>query len=167
METWSTRVRARGTLVVHWCAETTPNDCRVGDAARCLSSNPHHGAPSPTTVLDSSRGKNGWKSCTVYDRPIIGLGTGRKDVSDSIYTAWIPLRTTGDFLMGQNNRWRRESIIIWKFIFFFIIIVFFICRVSCYEIFVLVQRPLFFVILINCSLVILSSFKLEVFRSNF
>lgn len=94
-------------------------------------------------------------------------GTGRKDVSDSIYTAWIPLRTTGDFLMGQNNRWRRESIIIWKFIFFFFIIAFFICRVSCYEIFVLVQRPLFFVILINCSLVILSSFKLEVFRSNF
>lgn len=93
-------------------------------------------------------------------------GTGRKDVSDSIYTAWIPLRTTGDFLMGQNNRWRRESMIIWKFIFFFII-AFFICCVSCYDIFVLVQRPLFFVILINCSLVILSSFKLEVFRSNF
>lgn len=51
--------------------------------------------------------------------------------------------------------------------FFFFIIAFFICRVSCYEIFVLVQRPVFFVILINCSLVILSSFKLEVFRSNF
>lgn len=62
METWSTRVRARGTLAVHWCAETTPNDCRVGDAARCLSSNPHHGALPPTTILDSSRGKNGWKS---------------------------------------------------------------------------------------------------------
>lgn len=93
-------------------------------------------------------------------------GTGRKDVSDSIYTAWIPLRTTGDFLMGQNNRWRRESMIIWKFIFFFLLSrsLFVVSRVMK---FLYLQRPVFFVILINCSLVILSSFKLEVFRSNF
>lgn len=60
-ETWgSTRVRGLGTLVVHWCAETAPNDCRVGDAVRRLPSNPHHAAAAPTT--DSSRvGKMGGK----------------------------------------------------------------------------------------------------------
>lgn len=166
METWSTRVRARGTLVVHWCAETTPNDCRVGDAARCLSSNPHHGAPSPPRSSIRVEGKMGGKVV----RCMIGrlLDWYRSKGCFWFYLHCVDtLRTTGDFLMGQNNRWRRESMIIWKFIFFFFIIAFFICRVSCYEIFVLVQRPLFFVILINCSLVILSSFKLEVFRSNF
>lgn len=88
METWSTRVRARGTLVVHWRAETAPNDCRVGDAARRLSSDPHHAACAPPLSLDSSRGKNGWKSCTVYDRPIIGPVPVESVVSDPIYVAW-------------------------------------------------------------------------------
>lgn len=93
-------------------------------------------------------------------------GTGRKDVSDSIYTAWIPLRTTGDFLMGQNNRWRRESMIIWKFIFFFYYRVLYLSCLVLWN-FCTCNGQFFFVILINCSLVILSSFKLEVFRSNF
>lgn len=75
------------------------------------------------------------------------------------------LRTTGDFLMGQNNRWRRESIIIWKFIFFFY---YRILYLSCLVLWNFCTcTASFFVILINCSLVILSSFKLEVFRSNF
>lgn len=166
METWSTRVRARGTLVVHWCAETTPNDCRVGDAARCLSSNPHHGAPSPTTVLDSSRGKNGWKSCTVYDRPIIGLVPVER-MFLILFTLRGYLADDGGFFNGAEQSMEARIDDYLEIYFFFFIIAFFICRVSCYEIFVLVQRPVFFVILINCSLVILSSFELEVFRSNF
>lgn len=93
-------------------------------------------------------------------------GTGRKDASDSIYTAWIPLRTTGDFLMGQNNRWRRESMIIWKFIFFFYYRVLYLSCLVLWN-FCTCNGQFFFVILINCSLVILSSFELEVFRSNF
>ena len=46
----------------------------------------------PTTLSLSirleSRGKNGWKSCTVYDRPIIGPVPVESVVSDPIYVAW-------------------------------------------------------------------------------
>lgn len=77
METWSTRVRARGTLVVHWRAETAPNDCRVGDAARRLSSDPHHAACAPPLSLsrfDSrAEGKMGGKVV----RCMIGRSLGR------------------------------------------------------------------------------------------
>lgn len=166
METWSTRVRARGTLVVHWCAETTPNDCRVGDAARCLSSNPHHGAPSPPRFSIRVEGKMGGKVV----RCMIGrlLDWYRSKGCFWFYLHCVDtLRTTADFLMGQNNRWRRESMIIWKFIFFFLLSrsLFVVSRVM--KFLYLYNGQFFFVILINCSLVILSSFELEVFRSNF
>lgn len=166
METWSTRVRARGTLVVHWCAETTPNDCRVGDAARCLSSNPHHGAPSPPRFSIRVEGKMGGK--------VVRCMIGRLlDWYRSKGCFWFYLHCVdtfaddGGFFNGAEQSMEARIDDYLEIYFFFFIIAFFICRVSCYEIFVLVQRPVFFVILINCSLVILSSFKLEVFRSNF
>lgn len=166
METWSTRVRARGTLVVHWCAETTPNDCRVGDAARCLSSNPHHGAPSPPRFSIRVEGKMGGK--------VVRCMIGRLlDWYRSKGCFWFYLHCVdtfaddGGFFNGAEQSMEARIDDYLEIYFFFFIIAFFICRVSCYEIFVLVQRPVFFVILINCSLMILSSFELEVFRSNF
>lgn len=166
METWSTRVRARGTLVVHWCAETTPNDCRVGDAARCLSSNPHHGAPSPPRFSIRVEGKMGGK--------VVRCMIGRLlDWYRSKGCFWFYLHCVdtfaddGGFFNGAEQSMEARIDDYLEIYIFFFIIAFFICRVSCYEIFVLVQRPVFFVILINCSLVILSSFELEVFRSNF
>lgn len=166
METWSTRVRARGTLVVHWCAETTPNDCRVGDAARCLSSNPHHSAPSPTTVLDSSRGKNGWKSCTVYDRPIIGLVPVER-MFLILFTLRGYLADDGGFFNGaeQSMEARIDDYLEIYFFFFYYRLLYLSCLVLWN--FCTCTTASFFVFLINCSLVILSSFKLEVFRSNF
>lgn len=79
-------------------------------------------SPPPLSVGRRRRG-DGWKSCKVYDRPIIGgePGTGagaaaERDVSDSVYTCRSPPRekpavdrsrgrprTTGDVLVLRGS----------------------------------------------------------------
>lgn len=165
METWSTRVRARGTLVVHWCAETTPNDCRVGDAARCLSSNPHHGAPSPPRFSIRVEGKMGGK--------VVRCMIGRLlDWYRSKGCFWFYLHCVdtfaddGGFFNGAEQSMEARIDDYLEIYFFFYYRVLYLSCLVLWN-FCTCNGQFFFVILINCSLVILSSFKLEVFRSNF
>lgn len=101
----------------------------------------------------------------MYDRPIIGLVPVER-MFLILFTLRGYLADDGGFFNGAEQSMEARIDDYLEIYIFFFIIAFFICRVSCYEIFVLATAS-FFVILINCSLVILSSFKLEVFRSNF
>lgn len=153
---------ARGTLVRRNHPERLPG--RRRRSLLVVESPPRR--PVPTTVLDSSRGKNGWKSCTVYDRPIIGLVPVER-MFLILFTLRGYLADDGGFFNGaeQSMEARIDDYLEIYFFFFYYRLLYLSCLVLWN--FCTCNGQFFFVILINCSLVILSSFKLEVFRSNF